>query len=410
MGGRFQSTRNLSIEDFKSQFKDETEEVLIKIQWSWEKGNSKPEEKDGYVLNHINYTCPWTADKKAPFGHGGQMYWYGKKKIFGYPYPPRFKRNSYYYVRVRRCRFEDQPGFLYLEEVLDKNVDPEKNTALYEKVYNEYTSEFESSTEEILFYSELDRTTAGAKGKIKGVIGRVMAPVLVSDGDSVKQATLQIPFDSFNFKNNSGVSLKAGTIYRAKVKAASNNNTSRKSYMLISVEGKDSDTSLKEEGDRITSLYSHPAPDMNDGDFLVSRRDGISESSAEVLWPAPGNPEAKATIHLECTDNPMAATTTREQYLAILSRKENWDRAIYDLIVSECSNADGVGIWGNGDDEGERTIPEDEFRHRLEISVISIDSEGVTTVWIELDEMFTDHCYWIDVNPDGTLNSHGLLG
>jgi len=55
-------------------------------------------------------------------------------------------------------------------------------------------------------------------------------------------------------------------------------------------------------------------------------------------------------------------------------------------------------------------ISKEEFIKRISISYISISLDGMTTVYIDLDDMYTDHCYWIDILPDGEMSSHGLLG
>lgn len=112
-------TTNLTKEQFFDQFSAESEEIVARIHWAWEKGCSKLPSFGKEDLVHILCTT-LKGDKEHPIGFNGIVYWFSKKKLFGYPYTPRFIRNEYYRLRVRRCK----SGYDYfvLEEVLEENV------------------------------------------------------------------------------------------------------------------------------------------------------------------------------------------------------------------------------------------------------------------------------------------------
>ena len=78
-------------------------------------------------------------------------------------------------------------------------------------------------------------------------------------------------------------------------------------------------------------------------------------------------------------------------------------------MADETAGDDGtIETWEGEDDFSH--ITREEFVSRLCISTINIDSDGLVEVFVDLDDMFTDHCYWIDIYPDGEISSHGLAG
>ena len=112
-------TTNLTKEEFFGQFSAETEEIVARVHWAWEKGCSKlPSFGKEDLVNILCTTLK--GDKEHPFGFNGTVYWFSRKKLFGYPYTPRFIRNEYYRLRVRRCKFGG--NHFVLEEVLAANV------------------------------------------------------------------------------------------------------------------------------------------------------------------------------------------------------------------------------------------------------------------------------------------------
>ena len=112
-------TTNLTKEEFFGQFLAETEEIVARVHWAWEKGCSKLPTFGKEDLVSILCTT-LKGDKEHPIGFIGTVYWFSKKKLFGYPYTPRFIRNEYYRLRVRRCKFGS--NHFVLEEILETNV------------------------------------------------------------------------------------------------------------------------------------------------------------------------------------------------------------------------------------------------------------------------------------------------
>ena len=112
-------TTNLTKEEFLEQFSAESEEIVARVHWAWEKGCSKlPSFGKEDLVNILCTTLK--GDEEHPIGFNGRVYWFCRKKLFGYPYTPHFIRNRYYRLRVRRCK----SGYdhFVLEDVLETNV------------------------------------------------------------------------------------------------------------------------------------------------------------------------------------------------------------------------------------------------------------------------------------------------
>lgn len=408
-------SNKLSVSEFKAQFYEQTEDLLVQVNRVW--GKFKPQKREGMYLTNISILRPWEGDGFLDAGRA-EIYWFCKKKLFGYKYPPKFECGCCYRVRVRPCKYSGTGTSYYLEEVLESNVDPQLDDAIYNNVYEKYVSNYSEETTEMLMYIEPDEYYKRAKRRFGGVIGSRRTSYIAQEKDSsgnvsLVTGALMIPFDSRNFKENMNVSLKAGCVYRVKVRPRKEENPDGKQdYMLVSLIGQENDESLLTLCRSIGELNKTPQPDKEDGTFTVLRKNGISVSEKSMPWPAPGKPDADVDVCLECdADNPFVAGKTRKVFNKIVSDKEAWDKKIYDMVVEECRGEGGIEVWSGCDDEdGEGVISEEAFRNRLSISSININADGTGMVFVDLDGMFTDHDFAVDINPDGTLDSHGLWG
>ena len=109
----------LTKEVFLEQFSEISEEIVARVHWAWEKGCSKFSSFGKEDLVFISCRT-LEKDEGHPIGFAGQVFWFSRRKLLGYPYTPRFNRNEYYRLRVRRCK----SGYdhFVLEDVLETNV------------------------------------------------------------------------------------------------------------------------------------------------------------------------------------------------------------------------------------------------------------------------------------------------
>ena len=413
----FKSGESVSKNEFLSQFGTESVELIIKVSYAWKKGRSFPKVGDEY-LARINYKIPWEVDEVHPMGHMGTVYWFSRKKVLGYPFTPKFKEECFYRIRAKKCIYEEHGGTYLLEEVLASEINPEDDSSLYNEVVSKYLSRFAENSEELTIYSETDVSVGKEKMKLKEVTGFSSCYFIASEdgsysADNVLEGSLCILHDKKQFRENERLVFKKGAVYRVLVKRCLEGSKARRSFLLDRVVEKDvKDDELKVLGNNITGGGDWSVEGV--GDFTVKRRNGISEVWTEIVWKTVkaenGVSEKHCDINLACdAGSPLTAVRTSEILKTILSDKANWEKMIYNYMADETAGDDGtIETWEGEDDFSH--ITREEFVSRLCISTINIDSDGLVEVFVDLDEMFTDHCYWIDIYPDGEISSHGLAG
>ena len=122
---KFIKNNSITKEEFMAQFEDETIEITVYARHCWHKGNGPFPRFGKESLASFNYSVPWLNDPEGVVGEYGDVLWFCKKSIFGYPYKPEFKDGRVYRLRVRPARVRVRPNFrcFFLEEVLEADVD-----------------------------------------------------------------------------------------------------------------------------------------------------------------------------------------------------------------------------------------------------------------------------------------------
>ena len=410
---KYKSGSKISKEEFLAQFGNETVDMMVKIRLAWKKGRVFPKIGDEY-LAHFEIQIPWRERDINAWTYMGTVHWYCKKKTFGYPFPPKVNEGECYRIRVRKCIAEGGEGQYLLEEILEKNVHPENDSTLYNRILSEYLDQFEEKTEELLIYNEKDVIVKKEKFIFKGLIGVAGANILASedgtyDLTSVSEGKLLILHDNKQFKDNQQIVLKKGTVYKVVVRKSKEKTP----YVLRCLLERIVEAGVK--NDELVNMAAKVESGIiwnaeGIGDFKISRNDGMSIASTELEW---GDTGKTVDIDLESDMGSHLTANKCADYLRkILAEREDWQNRIFNCMVDETIGDDGlIEIWEGGDDEEDfRNITKEEFIKRISISYISISLDGMTTVYIDLDDMYTDHCYWIDILPDGEMSSHGLLG
>ena len=134
------------------------------------------------------------------------------------------------------------------------------------------------------------------------------------------------------------------------------------------------------------------------------------EATGIILWD-PSDDETEVGVTLACDpDDLKSAALATEHLNRILKDREGFEQAVFETILNALTEEDGMITTWEGESEGDVRITRDECRKRLGISGIFLSSDGSGSVMVDLDGMFTDHAYNIDICSDGTFESHGLIG
>ena len=407
-GFQFKQGDNISKEEFLAQFGDETEELVIKVFLAWEKSRQFPKIGDEYLAN-IQYDIPWERENSF-VGYMGFIYWYCRKKPFGYPFPPKFREGCYYRIRARKCLYS--PNTFLLEKVLASDVKPENDKAIYDRVVSGLLSEYETTPEEITVFTEKDISVIHEVMKYKGVVGICSCPVIsTGDGaDETAEGSLVILHDNKQFKQNRWIVLKQGTICKLLVRRRKG---SASNYLLERIlETNVRDTALKNMGESIIndSIWSIEGV----GDFTITRRSGHSEASGQIVWKTvrteSGDADRTCYISLACDDgSPLTAVKSTKILKEIFSDRAAWEKKIYDYIADECAGDDGtIETWADVYGNAGIRLAREEFTDRLCICYIYIDEDDFVEISVDMDGMFSDNTYKLGIAPDGTISSDGL--
>ena len=410
---KFTDNNSISKEEFIAQFEDESTEIIVRVRYSWKKGD-RPFPKFGKEsLANIDYNMPWLADPERPWGPCGKIFWFCKKSLFGYPYKPEFKSDKIilYRLRVRPGRFCVRPGVVYyfLEEVLEENVDLIHDDTVYKNALAIYFSDTEEKACEMTVQMSADIDVSERTFLNPYSINRYIRPfnsVRFADSDKARmiEGQLEIPYDERDFSGNRNLKIKAGSSIR--ITARKRTAPGMEGFYVLD---KLLDTDIRD--DELTSLKVQaltPGKWHIDGigDFDVDH----GEATSLILWdPSDDNTEVYVTLICD-SDNPKSAALATDHLMKILGDKKSFEAKVYGAMVNRQIEENGmIETWEEGD-EGNVTLTKEEFIKRLSIRNLTLDPDGSGSVMVGLDGMFTDHAYSVFVNADGTCEPNGLIG
>ncbi len=406
MDNEFRTDNKQTTEEFLAQFNDESEEIIVKVQWAWTKGSSRFNTFGNLELAHMNYMQPWEADSEHPFGIGGTVYWMVKRKVLGYPYPPHFLQNICYRLRVRRCR--NGRNFFLLEEVLESNVDVALSSAVYDRAYERYMNRFTGETKEVLIYCVNDVNA----GKVKRAEGMAIGyayldySAIIDDEPGIPKmvgSCMAIPVDDKKFSGNKLLRFKAGHIYRVRVNIPKENPSGYAFDRLI--ESDVTNDKLTAAGVEAQKTVKWNVEGFGDFDIYWDKIEMMA-SREDIRWD-PSDEKSQVSIYLLCDrDNCHTAYKTTEAFLRLYKDRQAFEKKIFAAVADDLSNdEDMVETW----DEEAGTIPKEELIRRIRISFLSFDAEGVD-IMIDLDDLFTDHGYSLYMDSEGEITVTGLWG
>ena len=404
---RFRTDNGQTREEFLAQFEEASEDLTVKVTWTWEKGSSKfASFGRNEELVHFRFSQPWEAYETHPFGTDGNVYWFGRRKLFGYPYTPRFERGVCYRLRVRRSR-EGGNNFL-LEEVLEKKADVASDGQIYRKVLTRFRDRFKEEPEEVLIFCVRDTDVSRAKRQEGMAIGYAYvdySAIVDTPGGAPKMVgrCMVVPFNDRDFAENRRLKFKAGTAYRVRVLKDKNNPGGIVLDRLL--ESGVRDDALTGAGKE--ALQSAKWTVEGAGEFNIAwDRYSMKASSEDILWD-PADENSRISVYLQCDpDNCHTACGATEAFLKVWGERESFEKKVFEAVADDLSDEKGmVETW----DDETGTITRQELIQRLTLELLSFEGGGID-ILVGLDDLFTDHAYSLWMNGDGSISINGLWG
>ena len=380
------------VEEYKKQFKPETLELIVRIRWCWEKGNSDfAMLGDCYIADASIYRV---FDVKSGemiddgMNEFYRMEWLAPKKLFGFKYGYKFKKGYLYRVLVREYISEEDEKCrrYYLEQVLEENVkvptlDPIRI--------------FESKFEE----KETDLTVLIQRGingwAIMDVNYRVPKAVFIASIDhntnELSQSYGVLTWMEKESKSKIKFNFDDLEKYHVRVRKSKENDNS---YLLLNVIKKMKDDRLE----RLKEEYIKPVVIRNEfGEFELDKDLNWFEGKIGYLGDT-------CIVRFSVEQGEAIAEKQLNRLGAITKDLADWDEKVKKYATQELF--DLVNDWC----EEEREITEEEFWQRIRVMEINIDPDGAVEVELDNDEMFTDHSIVIDIDEDGNFVSADIVG
>lgn len=172
-------------------------------------------------------------------------------------------------------------------------------------------------------------------------------------------------------------------------------------YMLVKVL---QENASNEKMEALRDYYMKPVTIQNElGEFVLDREFSWFEGSVD--W---NGEEAK--VYLETDekngDSVVKAMETLQQLVKDLSVNDMRYRQFAAKELTSLAND-----WlQESDEEEQEEITEESFVQRMEISEVSISSDGAFTLYYHDDDMFWGHVIEVLVGPDGEMESADISG
>lgn len=391
-------TENISKEAFLAQFDDKAEEMYITVKQIWRKGYNHFPTFEKESLADITFWCLWGEP------NAGRLYWFCKRKILGYPYPPHFKRGQIFKARVRKS--ERFPRKYYLEEVIDLHVDVAHDKGIYECEVAKAYKDWEEQLDEVLIYNVKKETIGEGLTPECPVRQALCYFSAIQEGTNAPRMAngyLHVIYDNQRHQANKGMILKARTVYRMKVHYSKDGSLNDLLLDSIIEEGVKNDE-LKTLGKE--ALENSVWKVEGIGEFAINRKD--DELAARgVIKLDTANMKEKIDIRMECDEeNPKTVNGSTAILKKICADYCAFRSRVFQVVADDL--ADEYGIIKTWEDTP-RKITRDDLIANMTIDSMEIDPTGAD-IYGGLNELFSDHGFEAHMDAEGNVTSDGLCG
>ena len=381
-----------SVEEYKKQFKPETLELIVRIRWCWEKGNSDFAMLGDYYKADASIYRVFDVKSGEMIDDGMnefcRMEWLAPKKLFGFKYGYKFKKGNLYRVLVREYISEgdEKCRRYYLEQVLEENVkiptlDPIR---IFESKFEEKETDLTVLIQRrINGWAIMDVNYRVPKADFIASIDHNTNELSQSYGvltwmEKESKSKIKFNFDDLE-------------TYHVRVRKSKENDNS---YLLLNVIKKVKDDRLEQ----LKEEYLKPVVIRNEfGEFELDKNFDWFEGGIGYLGDT-------CIVRFSVEQGEAIAEKQLNRLGAITKDLADWDEKVKKYATQELF--DLVNDWC----EEEREITEEEFWQRIRVMEINIDPDGAVEVELDNDEMFTDHSIVIDIDEDGNFVSADIVG
>ena len=381
-----------SVEEYKKQFKPETLELIVRIRWCWEKGNSDFGMLGDYYKADAQIYRVFDVKSGEMIDDGMyefyRMEWLSPKKLFGFKYGYKFKKGNLYHVLVREYISEgdEKCKRYYLEQVLEENVkiptlDPIR---IFESKFEEKETDLTVLIQRrINGWAIMDVNYRVPKANFIASIDHNTNELSQSYGvltwmEKESKSKIKFNFDDLE-------------TYHVRVRKSKENDNS---YLLLNVIKKVKDDRLEQP----KAEYLKPVVIGNEfGEFELDKDFNWFEGKIGYLGDT-------CIVRFSVEQGEAIAEKQLNRLGAITKDLADWDEKVKKYATQELF--DLVNDWC----EEEREITEEEFWQRIRVTEINIDPDGVVEVELDNDEMFADHSIVIDIDENGNFVSADIVG
>ncbi len=127
--------------------------------------------------------------------------------------------------------------------------------------------------------------------------------------------------------------------------------------------------------------------------------------------------ESTVEVTVRCNSDPNAECGFVRLRWAVDNSAELENRLVdytLDCFVRKNAPAADIEIWSAGFDDDSDEIPEpmppEEFKKHISINFLCVEDDGTISAEMDLDGLFTDHGFMIDIDADGNLLNGALWG
>lgn len=379
------------VEEYKRQFQTETLELIVRINWCWEKGHYN------FPMLDNNYIAQARFDKAINVKTGellengyNWLEWLAPKKAFGFQYGYKWKKGAMYRLLVREYIYKENDKFrkYYVEQVLEKDIHEPRLDIRYN-----FESKFIDETADVTVLIK-QRIHAWATEQKYRIPKAVFIASIDNQTNELSRTSGILTWIEKDSHSNIKFNFDDLGIYHVRVRKSREHDNQ---YMLLDVINKAADERLE----AVKKQYMEPVVIRNElGEFKLDRRFNCFEGNIDYFGE-------KCPVNMMVEEGETTVDLQLNKLKEIVSDLKNWDNQVREYAVQELLEL--ANEW-QCDEEDEPEITREEFIQRIGVPEILIHLDGMVEIRFETNHMFTDHCIVVYIDENGKFHDATIEG